>query len=84
MGTIFNNPNGHISRDFFAGDPNYMRWNRENLSLGYTVNSHVQFRLQANNLLDTPLKTYQNNVPDRLGRYDYYGRRFLFDVTFKY
>ncbi len=53
-------------------------------SASYTVNSHVQLRLQANNLLDTPLKTYQNNVEDRLGRYDYYGRRVLADVTFKY
>ena len=53
-------------------------------SIGYTVNSHIQLRLQANNLLDTPLKTYQNNVEDRLGRYDYYGRRVLADVTFKY
>ncbi len=35
IGTILDNPNGHISRDFFAGDPNYMRWNRENVSLGY-------------------------------------------------
>ncbi len=41
VGTIINNPNGHISRDFFAGDPNYMRWNRENLSLGYAVEHFV-------------------------------------------
>ncbi len=54
------------------------------LSIGYTVNSHIQLRLQANNLLDTPLKTYQNNVEDRLGRYDYYGHRILADITFKY
>ena len=40
-------------------------------------------RLQANNLLNTPLRTYDDGRPTRLGRYDLYGQRILLDVTFR-
>jgi len=53
-------------------------------SVSYLINPHIQIRFQANNLLDTPLRTYNDNVPDRLGRYDLYGKRYLLDLTFKY
>lgn len=53
-------------------------------SASYNINERVTLRFQAGNLLDTPLRTYVDNEPHRLGRYDYYGRRFLFDVTVKY
>ncbi len=53
-------------------------------SAGYTVNSAIQVRLQANNLLNTPLRTYDDNRPTRLGRYDLYGQRILLDITFRH
>ncbi|MDI7775863.1 TonB-dependent receptor [Asticcacaulis sp. EMRT-3] len=53
-------------------------------SVSYQMTAHLQVRLQAANLLNTPLKTYENNIADRLGRWDYYGRNFLVDLTFKY
>jgi TonB-dependent receptor len=53
-------------------------------SASYNVNSRVAVRFQVGNLLDTPLHTYNDNKEHRLGRLDYYGRRFLFDVTVKY
>ena len=53
-------------------------------SASYNVNSRVAVRFQVGNLLDTPLRTYNDNKEHRLGRLDYYGRRFLFDVTVKY
>ncbi len=53
-------------------------------SVSYQVNPQVQIRFQANNLLDTPLRTYSDNREDRLSRYDLYGKRYLMDVTFKY
>ncbi|ESQ84171.1 hypothetical protein AEAC466_10515 [Asticcacaulis sp. AC466] len=54
------------------------------LSVSYQVNPRIQVRFQANNLLDTPLRTYSDNQPTRLGRYDLYGKRYLLDLTFKY
>ncbi|MGN6209750.1 TonB-dependent receptor [Asticcacaulis sp.] len=53
-------------------------------SISYQINPIVQVRFQANNLLDTPLRTYNDNVKDRLGRYDLYGKRYLLDFTVKY
>ena len=53
-------------------------------SVSYQINPVIQVRFQANNLLDTPLRTYNDNVEDRLGRYDLYGKRYLLDLTFKY
>jgi outer membrane receptor protein involved in Fe transport len=54
------------------------------VSISYQINPTIQVRFQANNLLDTPLRTYNDNQPDRLGRYDLYGQRYLLDLTFKY
>jgi TonB-dependent receptor len=52
-------------------------------SASYNINKAWQVRLQANNLLNTPLRTYDDNQPTRLGRYDLYGQRVLLDVTFR-
>lgn len=53
-------------------------------SSSYKINDNVMVRFQANNLLNTPLKTYADNRPDRLTRYDVYGRSYLVDLTLKY
>ncbi|HVZ99923.1 MAG TPA: TonB-dependent receptor [Caulobacterales bacterium] len=53
-------------------------------STSYQINDHIGLRFQVNNLNDEPLRIYRDNDPDRLGRYDVYGRRFLFDISFRY
>ena len=53
-------------------------------SSSYKINDNVTVRFQANNLLNTPLKTYADGKPDRLTRYDVYGRSYLVDLTLKY
>ena len=53
-------------------------------STTWRLAQHVALRFQAANLLDTPLRAWYDNRPDRLLRNDDYGRRFLFDVTIKY
>jgi TonB-dependent receptor len=53
-------------------------------SMGYKLNDHLTFRLQAANLLNTPLRLYDNNNVSQIARNDVYGRRYSFDVTFKY
>ena len=53
-------------------------------SASYRLTPAISLRFQAGNLLDTPLRAYYDNRPDRLLRLDDYGRRFLFDVTVKY
>lgn len=35
LGTLQKNPNGQIPRDFFSGNPNYNRYDREQTSVGY-------------------------------------------------
>lgn len=40
VGTVFAGPNGRIARDFFAGDPNYSRWRRQNAAAGYLFEHH--------------------------------------------
>lgn len=34
-GTLWSNPNGRIGRDFFAGDPDFNRYDRDQAMLGY-------------------------------------------------
>jgi TonB-dependent receptor len=53
-------------------------------STAWQVNDRIGLRFQVNNLTDEELRIYRDNDPNRLGRYDTYGRRFLFDVTFKF
>ena len=53
-------------------------------SMDYKLNDHVSFRFQAANLLNTPLRLYDNNNESQLARNDVYGRRYLLDVTFKF
>lgn len=54
------------------------------LSTSYQLNSGVQLRFQVNNLTDEPLRMYRDNIENRIGRYDEYGRRYLIDVTMKF
>jgi iron complex outermembrane receptor protein len=53
-------------------------------SSSYTFNDHVAVRFQVNNLTNEELRMYRDNDPNRIGRYDSYGRRFLADVTVKF
>ncbi len=54
------------------------------LSTSYRFDAGIQIRLQVNNLTDEPLRMYRDNQPNRVGRYDEYGRRYLLDLTFKF
>ena len=53
-------------------------------SSSYNVNDHVTIRFQVNNLTNEALRMYRDNDPNRIGRYDSYGRRYLADVTLKF
>jgi TonB-dependent receptor len=53
-------------------------------SASYKISEHLQLRFQAGNLLNTPLRTYTNNNPAEIERTDYYGHRYLLDLTYKY
>jgi TonB-dependent receptor len=53
-------------------------------SSSYTFNDHVAVRFQVNNLTNEALRMYRDNDPNRIGRYDVYGRRYLMDVTVKF
>ncbi|TWB82332.1 TonB-dependent receptor [Nitrospirillum amazonense] len=53
-------------------------------SAAYQLNDNIGFRFQVNNLTNEPLRLYFDNMPDRLARYEKYGQRYSFDVTFKY
>jgi outer membrane receptor protein involved in Fe transport len=53
-------------------------------SSSYQLNDGIDLRFQVNNLTDEPLRMYRDGRPDRIGRYDVYGRRYLLDVTFKF
>jgi iron complex outermembrane recepter protein len=84
LGTKYHSPYTAI---FGWDDSTLIRVKQEttmDLSTSYAITPALTVRFQANNLLDTPLKTYRDNKPDRLHRYDIYGRRFLIDLTFKY
>jgi outer membrane receptor protein involved in Fe transport len=52
-------------------------------SMGYKINEHLSLRFQAGNLLNTPLRLYDNNNPNEIARNDVYGRHYLLDVTLK-
>jgi outer membrane receptor protein involved in Fe transport len=54
------------------------------VSTSYRLRSGIELRLQVNNLTDEPLRIYRDNDRNRIGRYDEYGRRYLFDVTLKF
>lgn len=53
-------------------------------SSSYRIGESIDLRLQVNNLSDEPLRMYRDGQPDRIGRYDVYGRRYLLDVTFRF
>ena len=53
-------------------------------SANYRLSDRVSVRFQAANLLDTPLRTYENNNTAEIARTDRYGRRVLVDITVQY
>ncbi len=53
-------------------------------SSSWQVTPMVGLRLQVNNLTNEALRMYRDNDPNRIGRYDSYGRRYLVDVTVKF
>lgn len=53
-------------------------------SSSYKISESISVRLQVNNLTNETLRMYRDNDPNRIGRYDSYGRRYLMDVTFKF
>lgn len=53
-------------------------------SSSYQINERIGVRFQVNNLTNEALRMYRDNDPNRIGRYDSYGRRYLVDVTLKF
>ncbi|PTS88145.1 MULTISPECIES: TonB-dependent receptor [unclassified Caulobacter] len=53
-------------------------------SSSWQINKTLGLRFQVNNLTNEALRMYRDNKPDRIGRYDVYGRRYLMDVTVKF
>jgi iron complex outermembrane receptor protein len=56
----------------------------EDKELSVTGLNGIELRLQVNNVTDEPLRIFRDNQANRIGRYDEYGRRYLFDVTLKF
>ena len=52
-------------------------------SISYQWNEHIAFRLQGRNLTNSVSRSYLDNNPDQLARYDVFGRSYLFDISFK-
>jgi iron complex outermembrane recepter protein len=53
-------------------------------SMEYKLTHYLSARFQAGNLLNTPLRLYDNNNPVEIARNDVYGRHYLFDLTLKF
>jgi iron complex outermembrane receptor protein len=53
-------------------------------SSSFKIRDSIDLRFQVNNLSDERLRMYRDGRPDRIGRYDLYGRRYLLDVTFRF
>lgn len=54
------------------------------VSASYDVTSKITLRAQVNNLSNERLRMYRDNKPNRIGRYDLYGRRYLIDATLRF
>ncbi len=52
-------------------------------SVSYQWDEHFGVRLQGRNLTDSVSRTYWDNNPTELARYDTFGRSFLVDVTYR-
>lgn len=52
-------------------------------STTYTVNDSLSVKFQASNLLNTPLRTYDNNNVGEIDRLDYYGHTYLINLIYK-
>jgi TonB-dependent receptor len=59
-------------------------WERTlDASMSYQWNEHVGLRFQARNLTNEVSRSYWDNNPSELARYDTFGRSYLFDVSYK-
>jgi len=59
-------------------------WGRElDASLSYAFNDNISVRLQGRNLTNDVSRSYWDNNPQELARYDTFGRAYLFDVTYR-
>lgn len=54
------------------------------LSTVYQFTDRFGARLQVNNLTDEPLRIYRDNNPNRLGRFDKYGRYYFLDFNYTF
>ena len=52
-------------------------------SLSYQWNDHIGFRLQGRNLTNEVSRSYWDNNPQELARYDTFGRSYLFDISYR-
>jgi iron complex outermembrane recepter protein len=60
-------------------------WERHlDSSVSYQVNQYLGLRFEARNINNSGSRSYWDNNPSELDRYDVFGRSFLFDVTYKY
>lgn len=53
-------------------------------SVAYRFSESLSLRFQANNLTDEASRLHRDNRPNRLGRYDIYGRRYMLDVAYNF
>lgn len=53
-------------------------------SLGYAITDNGTMRFQVGNILNTPLRLYDNNNPAQIARNDVYGRTYSLDFTIKF
>ncbi len=59
-------------------------WERTlDASLSYQWTDNIGFRLQARNLTNEVSRSYWDNNPEELARFDTFGRSFLFDISYK-
>jgi TonB-dependent receptor len=57
--------------------------NTLDLSASYQWNEHIGFRVQVGNVTNEVSRDSSDNDRNDLARYDVFGRRFLFDVSYK-
>lgn len=53
-------------------------------SMGYAFTDNASMRFQVGNILNTPLRLYDNNNPAQIARNDVYGRTYSLDLTLKF
>ncbi|MEI9994352.1 MAG: TonB-dependent receptor [Rhizomicrobium sp.] len=61
-----------------------LQWERTlDASLSYQWNESIGFRFQARNLTNGVSRSYWDNNPSELARYDTFGRSYLFDISYR-